>query len=290
MDCKIVLPIGCNAKCSFCFSSGNGYTEDFIEEVQKSLYKVDGPVTANITGGEPSIYPKLIPLVQMLKEHPRVNRVILTSNGSNILDVREVADYITHLNISRHFYTEEKNDELFGVHFAIDYETITKYFNRHGVDVRCNCYLSDNFKDIDDLELMVEWAVKRGFNSIKFRNDFSKGMKMNKWEKMFREVYKPSYEDSCPVCRISEYLYRIPVFFGYGVPEPSDYIGNFEYVINRDGQLYHDYAGLRPVTKDEMAYRNPVSRERIHGCGGSEYIRITYADGSESLEDVSGGC
>jgi len=250
MDCKIILPVGCNARCSFCFSKGAEFSEDFIGEVSKSLNKVSR-VTANITGGEPTIYPKLIPLLMMLKNHQNVDKIILTTNGSNILEVRSIAEYINHLNISRHHFDDKINAELFGVNFNIDYPTITEFFNSYGVDVRCNCYLSDNFKTVKDLMLMVDWAVSNGFNSIKFRNDFNNGMKMNKWEKLFKKRFSPVYEDSCPVCRVSEYLYRIPVFFGYGVPEPSEISRFFEYVINQDGKLYRDYSCKIPVNSED---------------------------------------
>lgn len=287
-DCKIILPVGCNAKCSFCFSKGTDYAEDYIAQVNKSLNKLNESVKANITGGEPTIYPKLIPLLIMLKGHKNVKEIILTTNGSNLLEKRSISDYINHLNISVHHYKKIVNDNLFGVSFDVDYSTLTNYFNRHGVDVRCNCYLSEYFSSVDDLMEMVDWASKQGFNSIKFRNDFSSGMEMNKWEKMFRSIFIPMYEDSCPVCRVSEYLYRIPVLFGYGVPEPSDYEGTFEYVINQDGNLYWDYSCKKPVKEDTLQYMSKTFIGRVRGCGDTLWNRYRYEDGSEVSEIVSG--
>lgn len=270
-DCKIILPIGCNAKCSFCFSKGTEYSENFVDEVKHSLNRLNETVKANITGGEPTLYPELLPLLKMLKNHPRVGKIILTTNGSNLIDNRFISEYINHLNISRHHYNDEINDTLFGVHFDIDYLTITNFFNRHGVDVRCNCYLSDEFSTVCHLQTMIGWASDKGFNSIKFRNDFSNGMEMNKWEKMWKECFDSVYEDSCPVCRISEYIYKIPVFFGYGVPEPSDYEGTFEYVINQDGKLYWDYSCKKPVLDDSLEYMDKKFIRKEYGCGGTTY-------------------
>jgi len=286
-DCKIILPVGCNAKCSFCFSKGTKYSKNFVEDVKHSLNRLNESVKANISGGEPTLYPELLPLLKMLKNHPRVSKIILTTNGSKLTDTRWIADYINHLNISRHCWDDEVNNEIFGIEIDADYSTITDYFNRHGVDVRCNCYLSELFRKINDLQWMIEWAADKGFNSIKFRNDFSNGMEMNKWEKMFKQVYKPIYEDSCPVCRISEYLYRIPVFFGYGVPEPSDYEGTFEYVINQDGKLYWDYSCKKPVLDDTLECMNKKFVRKALGCGNTSYSVYKIAE-EEYYERNSG--
>ncbi|MHC4778824.1 MAG: 7-carboxy-7-deazaguanine synthase QueE, partial [Planctomycetota bacterium] len=100
----------CNLQCQGCDTSFNQYQEMEIGEVVEQIEAL-GSRFVILTGGEPSVHPGLVPLLQGLKEAQL--RVHMESNGFKALDEEafELVDWLTVSPKTRNF-RQRKGSEL----------------------------------------------------------------------------------------------------------------------------------------------------------------------------------
>lgn len=103
---RVSLTPVCNMACTYCspiFLSGNHQftpKETFFRQIQ---FLCDlGIDTIKLTGGEPLLYPELIPLLTSLKSISKIKKISLTTNGLLLPEKWQVliASGLTSLNIS----------------------------------------------------------------------------------------------------------------------------------------------------------------------------------------------
>lgn len=113
---KLVIPNGCNAKCSFCYNKDKvvsydkrQFLDNFINTLDELIKKIDNknPISVDITGGEPTLDSTFLARVLIkLKDYnikSKVLRVTMTTNGTNLIEVIPyMKDVIDYVNISVH--------------------------------------------------------------------------------------------------------------------------------------------------------------------------------------------
>jgi organic radical activating enzyme len=136
----------CNHDCSFCGSRHKDGSqrwfslEKYKEYADKLVAACDGsPFWIQITGGEPTLYPELLPLLQYMKEKGAM--ISLISNGSRTLrwwkELQE-ANVLDYLFITYH--SEQTND----------YQHITKVLNLfHNAALEVVCLITHSLNSLD---------------------------------------------------------------------------------------------------------------------------------------------
>lgn len=274
---KLIMPTGCNAKCEFCYNN-NYYCcntkEFFLSNIDNSIEKIVNsisphfPISLDITGGEPTYDTDLFKAtLQKLKLHPLISkfcRITLNTNGFNLNKVLpEIQGLINYINISTHFYNEEKRNKVFKTYNPTDeyYKNIILKLLNIGIDTSTVCVIHE---DIDNFKMFnkeyIEWCKEIGFVSLRYRNDsfqsdsnFEKYMNSIVNSKEFYLIQIEKTNDST-WCRLSDNE-GFFIFFLNGVLDTYKVSKGIEYIIHNDGILYVDYA--RTTTFDE--YDFPVN-------------------------------
>ena len=272
---KLVIPGGCNAKCSFCYGKGykcsnkgemqQQFLNNFLASLEEIILRLepDKKVSLDITGGEPTLDSKyLIKALNSLRSFyllERLNKITLTSNGFKLEDVipalKGVVDYV---NISIHHYDKETRDRIFGIKTPTDeeYKKIVLKLIDNGITPSAVAII---YKQYDDFEMfrdnMIEWAEEIGFSGVRFRKnvyweDKSYFMEyINKTIKNSKYTYIEGRDTTnitwCTLKTKSDFL----VYFVSGVPDTTKISLGTEFVINDDGIAYTDFDKKQKVSE-----------------------------------------
>lgn len=304
---SIVLPGGCNARCKFCTDRMEGRApKSYLLRVKDAIAKLPSGFTdVSITGGEPTISPYFKDVLNIIKDSGRFNKVVLTTNGTNLLKHHKlITDTVNHINISRHRYSEEDNARILGVKCISDIRItqLAESFGRFGVDITFNrVYSKGGNISKRNVTNFVSKAKDLGVSAICYRyNQNHNSLKETYLEKLFSS-YKPINTGSCPVCRSHTILVDgFPVTFKASIAEPSMAIkGVYELVLHTDGRIYTDwsrkirYKGIRGITIDKTTPK-PRRRKSLpsatRGCGGVVSSGCGYTVNNNSCGRSSGGC
>lgn len=185
----------CNARCGFCVeelrpASRGGRLRDqktsepdperWFGALEASLDAL-APLnpSVSITGGEPSLDPRLPRLLKLLARRGLRKRT-LTSNGSGLFQERDgrrlldwiIATGIAHLNISRAHPDDRVNQRLMGYAAAPGLEQLADLTRacRGGPRPRLSCVLvRGGVQDWYGLLRMLDYAQAAGFDNLVFR-------------------------------------------------------------------------------------------------------------------------
>jgi molybdenum cofactor biosynthesis enzyme MoaA len=186
----------CNARCPFCVEELRPASRGVELTVQKTVEHNDAvyftrlertlealrPLdpSVSVTGGEPSLDPRLPAVLRLLAGRGARKRT-LTTNGSGLLDVREgrsVIDWITacgvrHLNISRAHPDQEINARLMRLDDGLTLDglrNVVEAAQAGGTRVRLSCVLVqgaiDNFEGV---LAYLDFAARLGVDNVIFR-------------------------------------------------------------------------------------------------------------------------
>ena len=170
----------CNAKCEFCLNACNQdigklnliELKSILDLVHKNISRI------SISGGEALLYPK--ELEELLKLVQTYNKnIIVNTNGAYLLKNLDMLNKydIGSIQLSRHHYEDEKNNEVFKVN-TISFEDLKNL--KLNADLRINCLLIKNYIDskeeiIKFLEKISETDIAQvGFISMTQVNDYAK--------------------------------------------------------------------------------------------------------------------
>jgi molybdenum cofactor biosynthesis enzyme MoaA len=187
---------GCNARCPFCVeelrpaSRGTELALQKTVEIDDRLYfeRLDRALEAlrpldpsvSVTGGEPSLDPRLPAILRLLAGH-RARKRTLTTNGTGLLHVREgrsVIDWITrsgvrHLNISRAHPDQDANARLMVLRDGLTVEQLRRVVEAAragGTRVRLSCVLvRGSIDDFDGVLRYLDFAAELGADNVIFR-------------------------------------------------------------------------------------------------------------------------
>ncbi len=186
----------CNAKCPFCVEELRPASRGNELELQRTVEPDDAKYfaalesslnvmrplapTISITGGEPSIDPRLPEILRIARRFDSPRRS-LTTNGSGLLDLREgdrVIDWVTqtgvdHLNISRAHWDFDRNAKIMILPTGLTDEQlrdVVSHSNANGTRVRLSCALLDEAVDsLDAIKKYLAFAESIGVDNVIFR-------------------------------------------------------------------------------------------------------------------------
>lgn len=231
---SVVMPVGCNAKCPFCYwEKREGLTLKRFEFIGSTLPSLFSQVS--ITGGEPTLSPHLQGYLRVASE--RFDKVVLNTNGCMLK--REHFKYVDHVNISRHHYLEEENRKVFGTKSVPSAAKLSELCG-YG-DVTINCVIPDGFSDDKFIAKYIEFGRTIGAN-VAFRKYFNN-----------LEILPVDKEDTlvdehqCPSCRHRVHsIDGVKVTFKYSVKETFEDMGGiYELIVQSNGDLTYDWDGKR---------------------------------------------
>jgi len=179
----------CQNACDFCINKGQ--TDQFrmsdttyYEDLENGLEKLSGvKLEATITGGEPTMSKKLIPVLEMVNELGFRKRTI-TTNGSHLFDKvgnKMVIDHLmdngwNHLNISRPAISDEaakrlmrfNNEEGFCSNEMM--RDIIDITNHSDMKHRISCLLlKEEVNSVEKMKEYLDTYIDMGANNFIFR-------------------------------------------------------------------------------------------------------------------------
>jgi len=235
---SIIMPVGCNAKCSFCYWKKQcGLTEDKVQFVCDTLPDIFKQVS--ITGGEPTLSPNLSSYLKIVRD--RFDKVVLNTNGYKL--TKEHVDLVDHVNISRHHYEDGKNIEIFGVRSIPSTMDLIR-LGSYG-DITLNCVLEDGFKDRVFIDNYISFAKMVGAK-VAFRKYFNNLNILNEIDKDDTLI---DYH-SCGACLHRRHKIKgVDVTYKYSVQETHEAIGGiYELILQANGDLTFDWEGKKVLT------------------------------------------
>lgn len=241
----------CNADCKFCVAQlryeniGKMYEKPKIEDEEEYFCRLDEVlskidplnVSVSLTGGEPTLSPKLIRILQLLEKH-HIRKRTITTNGSSLLDEiegKKVLDYLIdyhmdHLNISKAHYDENINRQI--MKYKKGYcsnemlKKIIPYALEHGLRPRLSCLLlKDGIHSVEDMVQYISFYEKLGIDNVIFRELMDYDEKsMSNLEKMkyclrnkvsLNEVWKEIGSDKRfqPYQNLLGYYYYVEMYY-----------------------------------------------------------------------------
>lgn len=159
----------CNGKCSWCIEK-NGYHPNEHAPWWKiaSQALLSGKNNIILLGGEPTLYPNLQEIIQVISSAGR--NVWITTNGGKLSPdfILSRLPGIAGINISIHNYDLEQNKNIVGVNLE-QLPTSIGALHEIGVSVRfnCNC-ISGHIDSAEKIEQYILWAKSIGADNIRF--------------------------------------------------------------------------------------------------------------------------
>lgn len=310
----IIMPVGCNASCDFCFNSESEIDPvNFYINLKENLKIANnlGIKQVSISGGEPTIYlDVLMKVLKQVNEHaPSIIKNVLTTNGYQLRELLmepKIGTYINHINLSIHSSDLDehiktlnlKKDSEKSIYTKENLMNLISLAESKNIDVTINYVYTDIKRS--ELYKMVEFCKEIGVVRLCLRRDISLGIKesglINEFIEERNLMKSPS---SCPVCNVYDLFLRgFPVSFKFGVKDTYDYIEllnykAFELIMHKNGKLTIDWAGNHVIDTEkgtiglikpkEKAF-NPT-REKSHGSGCGSSCTSRYFSSS-----CGGGC
>lgn len=185
----------CNADCKFCVAQlryenrNQLYKKKKIEDDEEYYKRLDEVLekleplnlSVSITGGEPTLSPRLPKILELLEKH-HIRKRTITTNGSglfNVVNGKTMIDHLIdnhfdHLNISKTHYDEEENKKIMcykqGYCSNEDLKKIIPYALEHNLRPRLSCLLlKDGIHTVDGMAKYIEFYEKYGIDNIIFR-------------------------------------------------------------------------------------------------------------------------
>lgn len=272
---KLVMPVGCNAKCPFCYNKDKSikqydakeFLDNFIPSLEHLLNEIGdkNPVSLDITGGEPTLDVDLLSLVLIkLRDFgikDKVSRVTMTTNGTNLyqIPIELMRDVINYVNISVHDYRQKEREDIMQIHTpALAYKRIISKLNSVGITVSAVAVISKEIPNFSQWrDDFINWTHRLGFIAVRFRCDvfcknsncFDTYMLDSKNEEQFNVINYECTPDS-HWCRLRR-KDGMRVFFLHGVEDTTVHAKGIEYVIHTDGKCYCDFYKRTPIENYE---------------------------------------
>lgn len=169
----VTLTNSCNAKCPFCCNAANASKKvDFdFYKFYYLVHEVSRQIKINklsFTGGEPSLDLELLTrCVKAVKETDVEIFTIINTNGINLTKMEDVSKYFDSIALSRHHFSDEINNQIFGTDTVAQSSDIQSVGFRDIIHFSCNLqkgYIDSSRK----VMLYLEEAAKLGVGDIGF--------------------------------------------------------------------------------------------------------------------------
>ncbi|MBD3186905.1 radical SAM protein [Candidatus Bathyarchaeota archaeon] len=181
----------CNGDCPFCVEKLRSLSKGHELEEQKSgiddstyfrsmkhAFKMVRSLdpSLSITGGEPSIDPRLPRIIELIDQYDFRKRT-MTTNGSGLLDNGIInllgKRKFQHLNLSRAHQDEAINQSIMNIDHGFSNDDLLECINRAisaGIRPRLSCVLiAEGIHDIEGILEYLEWAATMNVDNVVFR-------------------------------------------------------------------------------------------------------------------------
>lgn len=221
----------CNADCAMCAYHSNhtivSHDIDKLVYICEVLYQNHLINTLHITGGEPGLYIDIIgKTVENIRKFDKDVLICTNSNGinlSNYVDMMLDTD-MDIVNISRHHYLDDKNNEVFRTNTVAQTDEISKVvekvYTKFPDMIHLNCVLMRDYIDsLDGIVNYLEYVARMkvlvsAFVNLMTINDFCKSHYIdfldleNEFLKLPNVSKTRSYRKKDNGCRCCNYLYQ----------------------------------------------------------------------------------
>nr|MDO8110966.1 radical SAM protein [Candidatus Sigynarchaeota archaeon] len=286
----------CNGRCPFCVErirpashgrllehvKGSARDVDYFHALKQAFTMVR-PLnpSLSITGGEPSIDPRLPDIIALVENFGFRKRTI-TTNGSGLLRNGFIeallAGGFNHLNISHAHFDENENQQIMRIDTPFrnkDLETIVHKTSGTQLRPRLSCVLLKG--EIDGLDAVVdylEWAATMGVDNVVFRQL----MKFNPRECAADPVIEFSEKNRVQLVPILCDVYQDPLNHHQSFEFTKQVVGYYYYVevyryTSKHGKavdVVFENADLTYINRDQASPRPvPMIQELIFHPNGN---------------------
>jgi len=283
---SVVVPGGCNGKCSFCFWKQGKICENYVSNLLETMNTLPSQFyQLSLTGGEPSLSPYLDKILENIDRNKWKNTV-LTSNGTNLLKfIPKMKGVIEHVNISRHHYDDKINESIFGtdtVPNSAKLKQLVNELHKAGIDVTYSAVLTEDLNSKEGVEKYIKFANSHGVKQVFFRKQHGT-LDPSEAEQAFESIKSSTH--NCPVCRnTTQNIHGTTVVWKASLEEPSKELGMiYEVVYNQNGVLTSDWEQEFPLNP-QLIKENSQYNSLLEDCGGSSH---RGCGGSSEEEDDS---
>ena len=258
LHATVILPGGCNAKCSFCYDiSENIAIENYSDKLNDVIETI--PIEVRkfaITGMETSLSPYFKDVLKLAAKYKNENRfdfIFLNTNGSNLIKyVNEINASLDAINISRHSPDDTENFKIFNTQSVPTKEQLKEIISQLDLEsgVNVNMVVTDDLSDHkvekNTME-MIKFCKYIGATSLTLRFEATDRLRTHAL-KNFLHKFDTVKENANPGCHF--WLKKIngfDVVLKYVTKEPTSYSNwNYGFIIQRDFRVTRDWQGLKP--------------------------------------------
>jgi len=166
----------CNMACPICYADsapkrGNAKSMDDIEKMLSTLLDSEmEPDLVQISGGEPTLHPQIISIIERLRNSP-VRHLMLNTNGIRIANdeafVKQLAEYRTGFEVYLQFdsMTKDALKSIRGIDTRTTHENALQHLEKYNISTNLVCVIKKGMNDheINDIiEYAQQWKCVRG--------------------------------------------------------------------------------------------------------------------------------
>ena len=260
---SVIATNACQRNCPYCINSLTDRSLSLpFEKATKNIKKATkkfGIKEAVILGGEPTLYPKLIELINYLKNECGLRRVGLTTNGIKLTDdeylIKLLKSEVDFINVSYHY-----DGEFITYNQLKQIRKIFKKYSKNTQKMRINTNVWKG--NHDEFNELIEWldhisscCDEIRLSNIIHKDDFSVNpdlvkdaetmyMTDNEYEKLFAKLLK-HYEKDYSIIHNPEALGFVHYYL---IPKPVPIIINW----NIDSKV------------SEQVCENDIKKKKLH--------------------------
>lgn len=295
----------CNGKCSWCVEKNGYHPEEHAPWwIIASQALSSGKNNIILLGGEPTLYPNLQEIVQVISSAGR--KVWITTNGGKLSPdfVLSKLTGITGINISVHGFDLEQNKSIVGVNLD-QLSASVAALHEIGASVRfnCNC-IAGHIDSVEKIEQYILWAKSIGADKIRFAELKQDDGGFVDLAKVLNYKYGLNDNPFTCGCNSDAVIHGVPVNFRQmcGLQtsrreKPDDPIQYAKKVLYYDGKFYDGWQTL--IREDEMQNKDIVKVLRAVEKGEltseEAFAQLKGINEKEVVREVvryesSGGC
>lgn len=287
-----ILPVTCNANCSFCpekemenKASKDEWVTNLLETLIRTRFFHNH---VSLSGGEPTLDPRL--LARTIKTISRFRMGVgITTNGQFLESLTKTQAFMDacridgmdgfypyFINISRHAFDTVENNRLMETNYRHDMNDIFAFRRMipRNISFRLNMVLVAGEDHLKLFKEALAYEQKLADHKIvlSFRTDYN--LVVSKEEGL---IPKSIYDQFVSVFGVCEETYSCPTCVTHSPQMYSNYIlkaGDFEpttkeelereFVFHQDGKLYNDWKRNRPVARETIqTLAEEAHRERV---------------------------
>jgi organic radical activating enzyme len=226
------------------------YLKDLKRHLNALIESQIEDLEINLTGGEPTLSPyfgRVLDLLKSRKKH--FKKIVLTTNGTNLKEHWDsISSVVDHLNISRHSSSKNARVNIFGFDPISDgdIKKIAKQISlkKTGIkDITCVAVaFGKQYENMLFYTNFIRYCKRLGVKCA-IRKDYN----LPNWDiwaaaSIHAEKYKVLRIGRCPVClQIEQDIEGVNVTWKFSEKNPTDVILDYEYVVQPNGFIYHDW-------------------------------------------------